>query len=155
MQRFIFSRSFRLFHTQCFRMSEFIEPSEASTLSKNKSVKFLDTRPPEEFLKNHIPGAISSFEFFSTFLHGKKDIHEFLEVFVNLLKKNGVQKDDHIVTYESNASTIYSMSCRAYYILKLLGHENVQVNKNNKLKFKLQMELKELTPFFLGSSRWN
>lgn len=43
------------------------------------------------------------------------------------MKSIGINKDDHIITYETSLGARKGASCRAYYLLKLFGHENVSI----------------------------
>ena len=43
------------------------------------------------------------------------------------LRRGGVNGDEHVVTYENSLNTLYGASCRALYIMKLLGHPRVSV----------------------------
>ena len=56
-------------------------------------------------------------------------MQELRGTFETLLQDAGINGSDneHVVTYEDSLRTLYSASCRALYILKLLGHPRVSV----------------------------
>jgi thiosulfate/3-mercaptopyruvate sulfurtransferase len=95
--------------------------------SENKAV-FLDVRDPAAFQESHIPGARSCNEIF-TYLStsDEKGVTELKSTFENLFRKVGLNGSDHVITYEECLKTRFGASCRGYYLLKLLGHKNVNV----------------------------
>lgn len=101
---------------------------EAGDLFKaNKSV-FIDTRDPSAFSEGHIPGARNVNEIF-TYLStsDEKGIKEMTSTFEKLFQKAGLNGNEHVITYEECLKTRFGASCRGYYLLKLFGHNNVNV----------------------------
>jgi rhodanese-related sulfurtransferase len=101
---------------------------EAGELFKaNKSV-FIDTRDPSVFAEGHIPGARNVNEIF-TYLStsDEKGIKEMTSTFEKLFQKAGLNGNEHVITYEECLKTRFGASCRGYYLLKLFGHNNVNV----------------------------
>ena len=47
--------------------------------------------------------------------------------FTDLLRSKGIANDDKVILYEGNFRGQYGASCRAWYILDLLGHARVNV----------------------------
>ena len=98
--------------------------------SNQQEVKFIDVRAPERYAEGHIPEAANIHTFF-TFLatSDKQGVQELRGTFETLLQDAGINGSDneHVVTYEDSLHTLYGASCRALYILKLLGHQGVSV----------------------------
>lgn len=118
--------------SQCKYFSTFndilISAKDAVRLySENKAV-FIDVRDPSAYQVSHIPGARSCNEIF-TYLStsDEKGILELKNTFENLFRKAGLNGDEHVITYEECLKTRFGASCRGYYLLKLLGHNNVNV----------------------------
>ncbi len=107
-----------------------ISPEDAYTnLKANKSL-FIDVRSPSDYSTSHIPSSVNIHEIF-TYLSmsdksGKQDL---INTFESLFRKAGIDSDSntHVITYEDCLETLFGASCRGYYILKLLGHHNVQI----------------------------
>ena len=105
-----------------------INAKEAFELFKNKKSVFIDTRDPSAFSEGHIPGVQNINEIF-TYLStsdekGNKDLSS---TFEKLFQKAGLTGNEHVITYEECLKTRFGASCRGYYLLKLLGHNNVNV----------------------------
>jgi len=95
---------------------------------QNKEAVFLDTRDPSQFLKSHIPQARNVNEVF-TYLStsDKKGQEDLTSTFQEIFRREGFTGGENIITYEECLKSRFGASCRAYYILNLLGHTNVQV----------------------------
>ena len=98
--------------------------------SNQSEVKFIDVRTQERYTEGHIPEAANIHTFF-TFLatSDKQGVQELKGTFETLLQDAGINGSDneHVVTYEDSLRTLYGASCRALYVLKLLGHPRVSV----------------------------
>ena len=107
-----------------------IDIARARQLWDGKKAKFIDVRTPENYAEAHIPSAANIHTFF-TYLatsdaQGVKDL---TDTFAIALRDAGISGEDgeHLVTYENSLQTLYGASCRAFYLLKLLGHPRVSV----------------------------
>jgi len=105
-----------------------ISVKDAFEGSQKRRTVFIDVRDPNDFTQGHIPQAQSINEIFS-FLstsdaQGKR---EMLNTFEKLFQNAGINGNEHVITYEHSLNTRFGASCRGYYILKLLGHSNVNV----------------------------
>jgi thiosulfate/3-mercaptopyruvate sulfurtransferase len=95
---------------------------------QNKDAVFIDIRDPSQFLKSHIPGARNINEIF-TYLStsDKKGQQDLISTFQDIFRREGLNGNENIIAYEECLKSRFGASCRAYYILSLLGHTNVQV----------------------------
>jgi len=98
-----------------------------AALQGGKSV-FFDVRDPEAYKTAHIPGAVNVNEIFSYLGHsdakGKEEMKNYFET---VFRKAGLNGDENVITYEDCLKTRFGASCRGYYLLSLLGHNNVNV----------------------------
>lgn len=98
--------------------------------SSDFQVKLLDVRAPERYSEGHIPNAVNIHTFF-TYLatSDRQGVQDLKSTFENLLQDAGVNgtDDEHVIAYEDSLRTLYGASCRALYVLKLLGHPRVSV----------------------------
>lgn len=94
----------------------------------NSNIKIIDTREPEDYIIDHIPGAVNIYDIF-TYLSTKANggygmmSRHFAQVFGNA----GICGNEHIIVYEDAMDNGYGRSCRGYFILRHLGHKNVTV----------------------------
>jgi thiosulfate/3-mercaptopyruvate sulfurtransferase len=113
-----------------FSTSDKILISVKSAFEKlqNKDAVFIDIRDPSQFLKSHIPGARNINEIF-TYLStsDKKGQQDLISTFQDIFRREGLNGNENIIAYEECLKSRFGASCRAYYILSLLGHTNVQV----------------------------
>lgn len=108
-----------------------ISPQELASLLKNHSlpVVVIDTRTPEEYAASHLPSAVNMRALF-TYLLEKSDseglgkLHEHLG---ELLSKAGICGAERLVIYEDSLNQGYGQSCRAAFLLKYLGCNQVSV----------------------------
>ena len=105
-----------------------IDAARARKLLDNKEAKFIDVRAPETYSEGHIPTAANIHTFF-TYLatSDARGVRHLTDTFTEELRRAGVNGDEHVVTYENSLNTLYGASCRALYIMKLLGHPRVSV----------------------------
>jgi len=105
-----------------------ISVQEAHNLFAVGNVIFIDTRDPAAFADGHIPGARNINQIF-TYLSTSDAAGNaaLVSTFERLFQEAGLNGDEHIITYEDCLKTRFGASCRGYYLLKLLGHNNVNV----------------------------
>lgn len=101
---------------------------ELSNLLYCKDVKIIDTREPEDYIVEHIPGAINIYDIF-TYLSTKENggYTAMQNHFARLFGEAGISGNERIVVYEDAMDNGYGRSCRGYFILKYLGHKNATV----------------------------
>lgn len=107
-----------------------IDAARARQLLDGKEAKFIDVRAPDAYSEGHIPTAANIHTFF-TYLatSDPSGVQNLTDTFTRELRRAGIDGDgkEHVVTYENSLNTLYGASCRALYILKLLGHPRVSV----------------------------
>jgi thiosulfate/3-mercaptopyruvate sulfurtransferase len=105
-----------------------IDAAKARQLLESKEAKFIDVRAPEGYSEGHIPTAANVYTFF-TYLATSDDrgVRDLTDTFTEELRNAGIYGNEHVVTYENSLNTLYGASCRALYILRLLGHPRVSV----------------------------
>ena len=101
-------------------------------IAKEKPLKLIDVRPPEAYTKSHIPGAVNIHDIFGYFYVSGPDAKESIEALVSkfegLFQEAGINGDDTVILYEdAGLMSLYGTCCRGYYLLKLLGHQNVSI----------------------------
>lgn len=118
----------KFFSTACFSKDPMIPVSKAYSLLSSKSSLFIDIRDPLAYKESHIPGAINMNEFF-TYLgtSDEKGVKHLTSHFEALFQKAGITGQENIITYEECLKTRFGASCRAYFLLNLFGHKNVNV----------------------------
>jgi thiosulfate/3-mercaptopyruvate sulfurtransferase len=107
-----------------------VTPSELAQLSteSKESLIIIDTRDPEEYAKEHIPGAVNLRDFF-TYLATSDEAgcKAFRDHFSGLLGAAGVESDSYVVIYEDKMNNGFGQSCRGWLILQALGHKAASV----------------------------
>jgi len=126
----IFSRKMPM--RRCFsgihNCDTLISVNDASTKIGQPKVKFIDVRDPRHYAQGHIPGAVNITEFFTYLtMTSPRGIKHLQKTFTNLLQDHGINGDEQLITYEGMMRGMYGASCRAWYLLDLLGHPNVRV----------------------------
>ena len=107
-----------------------VSPSELYQRSTNpqESLVIIDTRDPEEYAKEHIPGAVNLRDFFTYLATTDEEGYEaFRQHFSDLLSAAGVSPDSHVVIYEDKMNNGFGQSCRGWLILQALGHKAASV----------------------------
>ncbi len=93
-----------------------------------KDIVIIDPREPEDYIVEHIPGAINIYDIFtylSTSENGGYDAMQ--KHFTRIFGKAGITGKEKIVVYEDAMDNGYGRSCRGYFILRNLGYTNVTV----------------------------
>lgn len=101
---------------------------ELSFLLSGENVVLIDTREPEDFIVEHIPGAINLYDIF-TYLATEENggYNAMVKHFAQLFGNAGIEGHERVIIYEDAMDNGYGRSCRGYFLLKLLGHKNVSV----------------------------
>jgi thiosulfate/3-mercaptopyruvate sulfurtransferase len=97
-------------------------------LVEQKAVHVIDTREPEEYAADHIPGAVNIYEIF-TYLATKENggYEAMRRIFAALFSSAGLCGDERVVVYEDAMDNGYGRSCRGRFILQYLGHKQATV----------------------------
>lgn len=133
VQRAITVSTLKAVHIQPFSTAadgRIVDAAKARKLFDCNQAKFIDVRTPNCYLEGHIPGAANIHTFF-TYLatSDARGVQDLVDTFSAELQKAGIDGTDseHVIAYEDSLKTLYGASCRAFYILKLLGHPRVSV----------------------------
>lgn len=101
-------------------------PKEAHQKLNEGTVVLVDVRNAEDFEKSHIPGAVNIPEVFTTLPMTTPDgLRELQDIFVPLFRKAGIRHDQTVIV--KSLSTRYGGSCRGYFQLSLLGHQDAGI----------------------------
>lgn len=93
-----------------------------------QDVFVIDTREPQVYQQDHIPGAVNIHDFFLYIALRENGGHPaMVEHFTLLLRGAGLKKDHKVVVYEDAMDNGYGRSCRAWFLLKYMGHPWVRV----------------------------
>lgn len=105
-----------------------IEVEELYELIDKENLIIIDTREPEDYLIDHIPGAINIYDIF-TYLATEENggYKAMTKKFAKLFGDVGIDGSEKVIIYEDAMDNGYGRSCRGYFLLKYLGHNNVVV----------------------------
>jgi len=108
--------------------SPFLAAQEAAKMHGSQNIKFIDCRDPNEYAAEHIAGAVHVNEIFAYLARSDAaGLHVMQTVFEDAFQRAGINKGDHVITYENTLNTRFGSSSRGFFILKTLGHEKVVV----------------------------
>jgi len=93
-----------------------------------KDIVIIDTREPEDYNFEHIPGSINIYDIF-TYLSTKENggYEAMQNHFAQLFAQAGISGSEEVIVYEDAMDNGYGRSCRGYFILKNLGYTKVTV----------------------------
>lgn len=105
-----------------------ISAEELQNLLYRDNIVIIDTREPEDYLFNHIPGAINIYEIF-TYLSTRENggYEAMASLFAGLFGKAGIGGNEKVIIYEDAMDNGYGRSCRGWFILNYLGYKNAAV----------------------------
>lgn len=87
----------------------------------------VDCRPLHDYIKGHIPGAISFGDKCDKALRDETErAYRDISRYENFLGKVGISNDSHVVFYHDNQWTLLDASV-AFWILEYLGHDKVYI----------------------------
>jgi thiosulfate/3-mercaptopyruvate sulfurtransferase len=100
----------------------------AGRLGSRDPLVILDTRTPEEYAEGHIPGAVNVREIFTFLATSTADgLKALAGTFAGLFGAAGISGNERVVIYEAAMDTGYGQSCRGWFLLKYLGHPQVEI----------------------------
>ena len=103
-------------------------PSEANERISAGNTVIIDVRDTEDYATGHIPGAVNIPEMFTTLsMTSPEGLREMENIFTPLFRAAGVRPGATVIVYEDCLHTRYGGSCRGYFQLQLLGHEDVGI----------------------------
>jgi thiosulfate/3-mercaptopyruvate sulfurtransferase len=101
---------------------------ELADILNQENLVIIDTREPEDYLIEHIPGAINMYDIFTYLATKNNGGYEKLQShFLKLFGATGINGSERVVIYEDAMDNGYGRSCRGYFLLRHLGHKNVSV----------------------------
>ncbi|MBI4639898.1 MAG: sulfurtransferase [Candidatus Tectomicrobia bacterium] len=100
-------------------------PAELHERLNDPKLCLIDTRPVEEFVQGHIPGA-AHFDLFGISLNDTSPapLASFIWMMESLLASRGVDWDKTVVFYEENSGV---RAARGFWLLEYMGHEDVHI----------------------------
>jgi len=97
-------------------------------LESSEPLVILDTRSPEEYAVGHIPGAMNVRDIFTYLATSTSDgLQALAATFAELFGAVGISGAERVVIYEDAMDTGYGQSCRGWFLLKYLGHPQVEL----------------------------
>lgn len=88
----------------------------------------IDTREPEDYIVEHIPGAINIYDIFTYLSTNENGGYVAMQnYFAQIFGNAGIAGNERIVIYEDAMDNGYGRSCRGFFILLNLGCTNVSV----------------------------
>ena len=95
-------------------------------LDKGEELLLIDVRDGEEYGKEHISGAVSVPDIFYHLSTTSADgLSETYQKFGEILSAVGLKPGQKAVLYEDGLTTRFGSSCRGWWLLNHLGHDNV------------------------------
>jgi thiosulfate/3-mercaptopyruvate sulfurtransferase len=111
---------------QYTRATLLITPEELNgQLGNNPNLCIIDTRPAEEFAREHIPGS-RHFDLFGLSLVDTRDapLHAFMHMIHHVLELRGVSQASDVVFYEGNSGM---RAARGVWFLEYFGHPSAKM----------------------------
>jgi thiosulfate/3-mercaptopyruvate sulfurtransferase len=105
-----------------------IDTNDLIEMMDNEDVLLIDTREPEDYAIEHIPGAINIYDIFTYLAVDENNCYgELSQYFTKIFSDAGLKENQSVVIYEDAMDNGYGRSCRGLFILSFLGHKNVKV----------------------------
>lgn len=106
-----------------------VEPHELHALRASHPIVLIDTRDPDSYAAEHIPGAINLREIFTYLIEDShpQTLAHLRHQFAEALGAAGLSGRETAVIYEDAFDTGYGQSCRGYFLLRYLGYSQVSV----------------------------
>jgi thiosulfate/3-mercaptopyruvate sulfurtransferase len=102
-----------------------ITPEELKEQLSSMTLCVIDTRPADEYAREHIPGSVH-FDLFGLSLVDTRDapLHAFMHMIHHVLELRGVSESKEVVFYEGNSGM---RAARGVWFLEFFGHPNVKM----------------------------
>jgi thiosulfate/3-mercaptopyruvate sulfurtransferase len=105
-----------------------ISPTDLSQKSTSDPMVIIDTRDPQAFANEHIPGAVNLREIFTYLATSSPEgLQDLKDSFTSQLGAIGLSGRETAVFYEDSMNSGYGQSCRGYFLLTWLGYPKIQV----------------------------
>lgn len=107
------------------RSTLLMTPEELNERLSKANLCVIDTRPAEEFAREHIPGSVH-FDLFGLSLVDTRDapLHAFMHMIHHVLELRGVSESKDVVFYEANSGM---RAARGVWFLEYFGHPNAKM----------------------------
>jgi len=103
-------------------------PSEVNELMQGDNCIIVDIRDAEDYLEEHISGAVSVPDvFFYLSMTSPEGLDELHKTFRSHFSEIGLTPEKTAIIYEDAYDSRYGGSCRGYWLLQYLGHKNVGI----------------------------
>lgn len=105
-----------------------ISAEELYAALNSKEIVIIDTREPEDYKVEHIPGAVNIYDIFTYLATEEEGGYTAMRLhFASLFGNAGIGGSERVIIYEDAMDNGYGRSCRGWFILKHLGYKNMQV----------------------------
>jgi thiosulfate/3-mercaptopyruvate sulfurtransferase len=105
-----------------------INPGQLHDMMESLPVVVIDTRSPDAYEEDHIPGAVNIHDIFTYLATSTPDgIKELRGKFADAFAAAGLSGEEVAVIYEESMNTGFGQSCRGYFLLKYLGYPKVAI----------------------------
>ena len=102
--------------------------TEVKELLDAGKVTLIDVRDAEEYAEYHIPGAVNIPDmFYELSMTTEEGLREMTDKFKKHFSVAGISLDKKVIIYEENLETRYGGSCRGYFQLSYMGHQDVGI----------------------------
>ncbi|MCG8423087.1 MAG: sulfurtransferase [Proteobacteria bacterium] len=110
-------------------ISVLLEPTDLAQLRTQQPVVIIDTRDPDEYAAEHIPGAVNRRDIFTYLIEDSSPdtMGDLQRKFADDLGSAGLSGDEVAVIYEDTLDNGYGQSCRGYFLLKYMGYPRVAI----------------------------
>ncbi len=103
-------------------------PTEVQQLISEGNTVVVDIREEDDYLKGHIPGAVSIPDIFFYLAETTDEgLKELQNKFQSLFSAAGITNDKTVIIYEDAYDKRYGASCRGYWFLTYLGHPDTGI----------------------------
>lgn len=101
---------------------------EVQEMLETNEITLVDVRDAEEYAEDHIPGSVNIPDmFYELSMTTEEGLREMTDKFTKLFQTAGISMDRKVIIYEDNLNTRYGGSCRGYFQLSYMGHNDVGI----------------------------
>jgi thiosulfate/3-mercaptopyruvate sulfurtransferase len=120
---------------QYTRRTLLMSPDELHQQLSDPKLCIIDTRPAEDFAREHIPGSVH-FDLFGLSLVDTHDapLHAFMHMIHHVFELRGVSESKDVVFYEANSGM---RAARGVWFLEYFGHPNAKMLDGGLLAWKV------------------
>ncbi len=105
-----------------------LSPAELSEMLTGGGVVVVDTRNPDLYAAEHIPGAVNIHDIFTYLATSTREgMMELSDKFAAAFGAAGIGGDETVVFYEQSMNSGFGQSCRGYFLLSFLGYPKAMI----------------------------